>query len=444
MSSGAPATNTAAYVAPLGHGAIEPVAPAERLAALDTLRGFALFGVLLVNMALFSRPLYVFMMDTPWWTSPADRAAELLVRTFAEGKFYTLFSFLFGLGMSIQMQRVEARGGRFGRLYVRRLLVLLGIGLCHALLLWYGDILTLYAVLGFVLLLFRRRSGKAILIWALAIYCLPLIALSGLTAITELGRLSPEGAVAMHESFVRLERETVLSVQHSLQVYGSGSLGQIFRHRLENHRDMLWGTLFMLPVVLAMFLLGLYAGRRRLLHDPEPHLRWFRRLAIFGLPFGLLCNAGLAASFKWASRVEPSWVSLAGWVLYFIGTPPLSFGYAAVIVLLVQRETWRRRLSPLAAVGRMALTNYLLQTLICTTLFYSYGLAWFGKVGPALGVLLTAAIYLAQIPFSVWWLRHFQFGPLEWVWRSLTYLRWQPMRVAQPGGLPPPTQGLVT
>jgi uncharacterized protein len=443
MTSNGSGALTAGGATSVEHPPVEPVTPAERLAAVDTLRGFALFGVLLVNMALFSGPLYVLMMDRPWWTSPADRVAELLVRTFAEGKFYTLFSFLFGLGMAIQMQRVEARGVRFARLYVRRLLVLLAIGLCHGLLLWYGDILTVYALLGFVLLLFRRRAGKTILIWALVVYCLPLIAVSSWTAMAELGRLFPESAVQMHETFIRLERETVEWAQYSLQVYGSGSFGQIFRHRLDNQRDILWGTLFMLPVVLAMFLLGLYAGRRRLLHEPEAHLPLLRRLAVWGLPFGVLCNAGFAASFEWSSRVEPSWASLAGYILYLIGTTPLSFGYAAAIVLLVQRETWRRRLSPLAAVGRMALTNYLLQTLICTTLFYSYGLAWFGKVGPALGVLLTVAIYLAQIPFSVWWLRHFRFGPLEWLWRSLTYLRWQPMRLARPGGLPPPTQGLV-
>ena len=107
----------------------------------------------------------------------------------------------------------------------------------------------------------------------------------------------------------------------------------------------------------------------------------------------------------------------------------MTFFYASTIILLTQRETWQRRLAPLGAVGRMALSNYLLQSLICTAIFYSYGLALFGKVRPSLGLLLTTIIFLIQIPLSVWWLRRFQFGPVEWLWRSLTYWQCQPMRV---------------
>jgi uncharacterized protein len=113
-----------------------------------------------------------------------------------------------------------------------------------------------------------------------------------------------------------------------------------------------------------------------------------------------------------------------------VAAPALALFYASTILLLTQREAWRRRLAPLAAVGRMALSNYLLQSLVCTTIFYSYGLALFDKVGPALGLLLTVAIFLVQVPLSVWWLRRFQFGPVEWLWRSLTYWRVQPLRVS--------------
>jgi len=166
-------------------------------------------------------------------------------------------------------------------------------------------------------------------------------------------------------------------------------------------------------------------------------------LATFGLAFGLLCNVAYTLLSELGNREGMTPLYFAGYAIEWLGVPPLSFGYAAIIVLLVRSPRWRRWLSPLAAVGRTALTNYLLQTLVCTTLFYGYGFGLFGKVGPAAGLLLSVAIYIAQLPLSVWWLRHFRFGPAEWLWRSLTYMRLQPMCLPRPRGLPPPTQGLI-
>jgi len=140
------------------------------------------------------------------------------------------------------------------------------------------------------------------------------------------------------------------------------------------------------------------------------------------------------AAFAVGGSFNPSPTSVmqnVGAICLLIAAPAMSFFYASTIILLAQGEAWRRRLAPLAAVGRMALSNYLLQSLICTTIFYSYGLALFGKVRPSLGLLLTIIICLIQIPLSVWWLRRFQFGPIEWLWRSLTYWQRQPMRVSR-------------
>jgi uncharacterized protein len=430
------------HTADSGVGRSGPVPAGERLVAVDTLRGFAVFGILLVNMAFFSAPVYIFQSDVRWWTATPDRVAEFAIRTLAEGKFYTLFSFLFGLGMALQMQRIEARGGRFVRTYVRRLLVLLVIGLCHALLLWFGDILTAYAVLGFPLLLFRKWGNRTILIWALVCYVLPLLVVGALTAGYELSIQDPKVAAETAQSLAYADAGMLTAAERSIAIYSRGSFAEIFLHRLENCRDALVALALMVPVIFTMFLLGLYAGRQRLLHEPERHPRLLRRLVVWGLPLGLLCNVGYAAALEWSSRIEPSWALWAGYAVYTVGMPLLSFGYAAGIVLLVQQEPWRTRLAPLAAVGRMALTNYLLQTLICTTLFYSYGLSWFGRMGPALGVLLTVAIYALRVPLSVWWLNRFRFGPAEWLWRSLTYGRWQRMRLAH-AGFPPPTQGLI-
>jgi len=181
--------------------------------------------------------------------------------------------------------------------------------------------------------------------------------------------------------------------------------------------------------VLAIFLLGLYAGRRRIFHDISAHLPFIRRVQRWGLMIGLAGNAAFAVG----GSFEPSPTSVTqnvGRLCLVVAAPAMMLFYASTIVLLTQRDIWRRRLAPLAAVGRTALSNYLLQSLICTTIFYGYGFAFFGKVRPSFGLLLTITIFLIQIPLSVWWLRRFQFGPIEWLWRSLTYWQRQPMRVS--------------
>jgi uncharacterized protein len=180
--------------------------------------------------------------------------------------------------------------------------------------------------------------------------------------------------------------------------------------------------------ILTVFLLGLYAGRRGIFRHVSAHLPFIRRVQGWGLMIGVAGNAAFAGG----GSFDPSPTSVmqnVGRMCLLFAAPAMTFFYASTIVLLTQGEAWRRRLAPLAAVGRMALSNYVLQSLICTTIFYGYGLALFGKVRPSLGLLLTIVIFLIQIPLSVWWLRRFQFGPIEWLWRSLTYWQRQPMRV---------------
>lgn len=421
---------------------VAPIGADERIMVVDVLRGFALFGILLVNMAFFTSPVFIAMLETPWWTAPADRIVEAGIRWLAEGKFYVLFSFLFGLGMALQMERVEARGGRFGRLYVRRLCVLLGIGLCHALLLWYGDILTLYACLGFPLLLFRRRADRTLLWWAGVVYCVPVAIIGVLCGLLALAGLDPQSAAEAQQQMGDNAAEMLAAAHRSVEVYRTGSFADIFRHRLENHAAILWDLPFIMPVIFTMFLLGLYCGRRGLAQTIADHQLALRRLVAWGLPLGLVLNAVYAYVMGTGRRAHLDAALFVATAMHALGTPLLSGGYAAAIVLLVQRESWRRRLEPLAAVGRMALTNYLLQTLICTTLCYGYGFRLFGRIGPAWGVALTVVIYAFQVPLSVWWLERFRFGPVEWVWRSLTYCKWQPLRLVR-AGLPPPTQGLL-
>lgn len=419
-----------------------PITAEERITAIDTLRGFAIFGILLVNMGSFRRPevsmLLESIRDLPW----PDRAVEWLVAMLAESKFYTLFSFLFGLGMAIQMERAAARGAGFVALYVRRLLVLLALGLAHTLLFWFGDVLTVYALLGFPLLLLRRRSDRLVLILALAVYCIPMVLIAGRWALYEIDKQLPDLHLVQYEE--DWEEGARVREAEALERYGAGSFHDALAQRWADHEELLDSyVLYWMPQIFTMFLLGLVAGRHRILHEPQRHRSWFWTLLLFALPFGLACNVLYTWLIDLAGRMYLTERYFVAYYLHWLGVPALSFGYAAAIVLLVQNALWRRLLSSLAAVGRMALTNYLMQTLICTTLFYGYGFGWFGKVSAAEGLGLAVLIYAVQVPLSVLWLQHFRFGPLEWLWRSLTYLRVQPMRKPRPRGLPPPTQGIM-
>lgn len=387
------------------------------------IRGFALFGILLVNLTFFSTPFHAILLDTPWWTAGPDRAAEFAIRTLAEGKFYILFSLLFGLGMAIQMQRAAERGRDFAGYYVRRLLVLLAIGAVHALFLWYGDILTAYAIFGFALLFFRRRQEKTIFIWALVIYVLPVLLSGAATGLLEVARLVPEAAANIERSFAAQNESYQALATAALENYAHGTWRAAFQQRLVDNRDILFGYFFLGPTVVAMFLLGLYVGRRRILHDPEQHLPLLRGLARWGLPSGLLLNIGYAVGAEFTNPAVPTWQWWVAYVLLCAGAPLLSFGYAAALVLLLRDGRWRRHLSPLASAGRMALTNYLLQTVICTTIFYGYGLGLFGRVGPRYWPLLAIGVYAVQLVLSTWWLHRFRYGPMEWAWRALSYGR---------------------
>lgn len=406
-----------------------PTLPGERIEVLDVLRGFAILGILLVNMALFNSPFYLLVTDVKLWTGGADRLAIWLIRFFAEGKFYSLFSFLFGLGFTLQMMRAESRGARFAPFYRRRLLVLLLIGLAHAFLLWSGDILAIYAVFGFLLLLFRVRSQKTIVVWTIICLLIPIVITAAGAGFIELGRSIPEAAAEIDKAFAETVAGYEALIEQSLRVYSQGSFGEIMAQRAQDTGFLYFTLIFWGPNILAMFLIGLYVGRRKFLQNVTAHLPLIRKVMWWGLGLGLVGNLIFVVARESSNPPILSLTTLVYTVFFAIGAPALCFFYVSAIILLVQREAWRKRLAPLAAAGRMALSNYLFQSLICTTIFYSYGLGLYGKVGPAVGIVLTIVIFIIQVALSVWWLRRFKFGPFEWFWRSLTYGKRQAMRV---------------
>ena len=402
---------------------IGPVLGQERIEAIDILRGVAILGILIVNMGGFSLP-----EDLPahqLWPNMVDGTVERLILFFAQEKFKTLFSFLFGLGLAVQMMRAEARGARFLPLYARRLCVLWLIGVAHFLLLWDGDILHNYAQDGFILLLFRRRSPKTLLVWAGIFLCIPLL-FFGLTTYYSITRqVNPQ---LMNWISFEDPAEDQKTIEETRRIYSRGTYVEMIKFRARELPGDLPPKIDD-TYILTIFLLGLYAGRRGIFHDVSAHLPFIRRVQGWGLIIGVAGNAAFAVG----GSFDPSPTSVmqnVGRMCLVFAAPAMSFFYASTIILLTQGEAWRRRLAPLAAVGRMALSNYLLQSLICTMIFYSYGLALFCKVRPSLGLLLTIIIFLIQIPLSVWWLRRFQFGPIEWLWRSLTYWQREPMRVS--------------
>ncbi len=413
----------------VGLRALQPVSTGERIETLDVLRGFALFGILIVNMELFGWPMYQVFTGGHRWTSPADLIVDWMARFLVQGKFYLLFSFLFGLGASVQFQRAQARGVRSGGFFCRRLLVLLGIGLAHAFLLWDGDILVCYALCGFMLLAFRNRKPGTMIVWAAVFTLIPLLLYGLIWAMVTLGSLVPEGAKAFQQEFARQNEAFTALMKTDLRVFGHGTLGEIFAARARNVLFTWQCLFFYAPAVIGMFLLGLYAGKRRLLQEPEANLRFIRGALIWGLGFGLPLGVVYAVTSGQTAMLNVNLKWLVSIAVLTIGGPALCLSYAAAVILWLRRDSWKGRLRPVAAAGQMALTNYLLQSLVCTFIFYSYGLGWYGSVGRASALLLAAGLYALQLPLSFWWLRRFRFGPAEWLWRTLTYGRRQPMRL---------------
>ncbi len=408
---------------------VAPIQQADRILIVDILRGFALFGILLVNMALFSQPFQSILFPAdpamPWY----DWVATWLIHFLAEGKFYAMFSMLFGLGMILLMERIEARGRRFVPFYMRRLLALLLIGIVHAFLIWPGDILIIYALLGFPLLLFRKAKPRTLLIWAMILIAIPLLFMAAATGLVALGGMTPEGAQMIEQSFAVTKAGYAADVARGHDVYAGGNYMEITAQRAYDYMSMGMISFFVLGFnILAMFLVGAWFGKRRIFADLDAHRPFLRKLLVWGLAVGLIGNAIYATLIMGIPRYDASIELLVATVAQGIGAPLLMLGYVAAIALLALRPAWGRRLAVLAPVGQMALTNYLLESILATMIFYGYGLALFGQIGAAWGIVLTLAIYLLLIPFSHWWMKRFRYGPAEWLWRSLTYWKLQPMR----------------
>jgi uncharacterized protein len=276
-------------------------------------------------------------------------------------------------------------------------------------------------LLGFLLLLFAQRREKTLLIWAGICLVLPVLIAGAVFGVVFLASMIPEAAAQIEGAFSGQESYYQQRAEETIQAFAHGTYGEIFRQRLANLAFLYKVSFFYMPIIFGMFLLGLFAAKHRLFHHAPDHQGFFRRVLLWAGPVGLIGNTVFFLSSDAQSENPASLWFVAGTAGLSLGATALALFYVSGLTLLAQRESWLPRLAWLAPVGRMALTNYLAQSLICTTIFYSYGLALFGRVGPTAGLLLTFGIFIAQIFWSRWWMSRFRFGPAEWLWRRLTY-----------------------
>ncbi len=400
-----------------------PVGESERIHALDALRGIALLGILMVNMGSFKGLSTLEMFPRiESLAQPADQIAFWLIQALFVAKFYPIFAFLFGLGFALQMGRLEARGLNPTEIMLRRLLVLLGFGALHGLFIWTGDVLLIYALSGMMLLLFRNLSPRALLYWVLGLWgvqSLCCVSCSGLVFVS-----APFGGGGTAGSDFLASY-----IEQGRQAYATGSYWEAQKFRFIEWLLMFTNAIFFAPNVLMMFLLGLYFGKVGVFERLHEYRRLMFWLGGVGLIVGLATNGLYATGLLNALRAENELLSYAWLTLEVVFGPILALGYIGAFGWLwTAWEGLQRALSPVAAAGRMALTNYLTQSVVCTLLFYGYGMGLHGKVGIAQGVGLTVLVWGVQVVLSALWLVRYQYGPMEWLWRSLTYGKRPPMR----------------
>lgn len=357
---------------------MQPVEQRDRYAPLDVLRGVALYGVLIVNLqTLFRVSLFARIIGDD---RPSDATGRFLLSAMGilmEFKAFTLFSFLFGVGVALQAQRMEGRGS-VTRFLFRRFFVLLAFGVIHLYLIWNGDILTLYAVCGFILIPLLRLPP----VWMSFAGAL----LIGWTAF---------GSLPIHFPDTPDLRAQAME---AARVYGTGGFAQILVFRVdETNRFILPLLGLTLPRTLGVMMLGVAAWRSGLVTEGRRWWPWILTVSLLAAIAGIYWRDDVAEQFG------------------------LAFAYGAAVLL------WIRQAPLLAAAGRMALTNYLTQSIIFSIVFYGYGFGMFGRAGVTSVFVWGTVFYMAQLVFSRWWLGRFRFGPFEWVWRSLTYGRRQPM-----------------
>ena len=402
-----------------------PVSQSERIVSLDVLRGFAVLGILVMNIQSFSMIGAAYMNPTAYGDlNGLNYLVWFLSHVLFDKKFMAIFSMLFGAGIALMAERREAAGLGAASLHYRRMGILLVFGLAHAHLLWYGDILFAYSICGMAVFLFRRcRPGTLITLGVLS------IAVGWLLSAFFQGTLQYWPAENL-EQVSGFWFPSQGAVAEELAAYRGGFSSQLvqripmafFMQTYVLLTQVVWRVGGLMLLGMALFKLAVFSAEC----SGKTYASMIAAALIVGVPlvvFGVTRNEAAGWNFE-------SCFFAGTWFNYW-ASPVVSLGWVALVMLVCRRTVHGPATRRLAAAGQMALTNYLVQTIICTTIFYGHGFGLYGSVERWGQILIVFAVWVFQLMFSQWWLQRFRFGPFEWLWRSLSYMRVQPMRRAQ-------------
>jgi uncharacterized protein len=401
---------------------LKPTQIAERIDFLDVLRGIAIQFIFMANILTFSGIFFFgssFRNPKAVWAS--DDLLDFISFTLIDGKFYSIFSLLFGIGCMMQYQKLKGSDKPFAPFFNRRMFWLLVFGLVHLVGFWMGDILTLYALLGFLLVFFVDTADKKLLWVAAALICMPL--LNWVTI-----------------NFLKLDYPQFF-FQQSLDLWNyfgytpSEYNGESFADMQFYMNNVNWGDFFKMNLSIAfvrvgfileegrvfkvfgIFLIGLWAARKILNEALLSNIKLLKKVAIIGIGVGLPMS--IVRTYFVFFGGQSTMISFLNTLNYALSTVPLALGYAALLAIIYYKKP--ALLNWIAPAGKMAFTNYLMQTAISIVIFYNLGFGFAGQFGLTVITLIAISIFLLQVLYSTFWLKYFRFGPLEWIWRQLTY-----------------------
>lgn len=390
---------------------IRPNKPAERIEQIDILRGVALLGILLVNVFGYHASFYHFGDFYRGLESAFQRSVYDWVVNLGSDKFILMFSILFGYGFWMLEKKFKDNHGDFRAFYLRRMIWLCVFGLLHVVFLWAGDILLIYGILGIVLLMLRKLKTRTLMILSVAFYFFT-------TFYLVLRIFVP----ALPDPMATL---TNMPMQEIKDIYANGGFFKIMEYRINEYivfRNI--NLLYYMPKVLGLFIFGYIAGRQKFLDRIYQKYTesWVFTIASVIIGLVLLLRLGQILNFLTppdSKAVMPVYIGL-----YEVGNIFLGLGYILIVLLLAKTTAGLKVLGSLKYVGRMALTNYLLQSLIFTTIFYGYGFGYFGNTNPSSFLVWALIAFVGQIIISKLWLMRYRFGPMEFIWRKLSYGNW--------------------
>lgn len=383
---------------------LTPTTLNNRIEALDLLRGFALLGILIANMLLFHSPSF-YIDPYRYFSASGDLEAFKWITIFVQGSFYPIFAFLFGYGLNMQYEKAIERNQPYAKMMSKRLLILLAFGLIHALFIWSGDVLFSYASLGFLLLLLIRVPAKWLAPIAIVLYAIPGILLYLLTKL-----VVTMGADEFSDGLVNQPQ-----IEKALEVFSNGSFLEILSFR--SVEWLIYGlssTFLGLIIVLPIILLGAAMSKWKVIERVQELKGKLLIVGSIGFVIGLWIKA-----LPFIKSPTYDYFQLQA----TFGGVFLAIGYGSIFLLLTTSEKFRSFFSPLGKVGRMSLTTYIMQSIIATLIFYSYGLGLYGKVSLWTGTMMAFGIFVFQVIFAEIWLAKFKMGPIEKLWRIGTYGR---------------------